>query len=178
MAKEFNNYFGNIGRILTNLNKIFDFLYKSKKVPSSNALIPPTANEILNELNRLKRKKSSGSDNLASFFNKAAPLVIVPYMMYFTEFMFNHGVFPNILKISKVIAIFKSGEKCLIENYRPISLLPVFSKVSEKLIKVRILSFINQHNVIYDRQSGFWKKHTTMYHHIDIVTKYYNINNV
>ena len=99
-------------------------------------------------------------------------------MTYFTEFMFNQEVFPNILKQAKVIPIFKSGEKCLIKNYRPISLLPVFSKVIEKLIKVRILSFIYQHDVIYDRQSGFRKKHITMHLLLDIVTDCYdNINN-
>ena len=89
-------------------------------------------------------------------------------MTHFAEFMFKHGVFPKIFKKAKVIPILKYGEKCLI--YRPIFLLPVFSKVIEKLIKVKIQSFINQHNVIYDRQSGFQKKHTTRYSFIDIVT--------
>ena len=91
--------------------------------------------------------------------------------------MFNQGVFPNILKIAKVIPIFKSGEKSLIENYRPISLLPVFSKVIEKLIKTRILSFINRHDILYDRQSGFRKKRSTIYPLIDVITECYdNIN--
>ena len=62
--------------------------------------------------------------------------------------MFNQGVFPNILKIAEVIPIFKSGKKRLIENYKPISLLPVFSKIIEKLIKTRILSFINRHDIL------------------------------
>ena len=86
-----------------------------------------------------------------------ALLVTAPYMTYFTEFMFNQGFFPNILKIAK-IPIYKSGDKSLTENYRPISLPPTFSKIIEKMIKVRILSFINRHNVLYDRQSGFRKK--------------------
>ena len=155
------------------------FLYKSSKVSSSITLIPPTANEVINELNCLKNKKAAGSDDLSSFFIKSASLIIIaPYLTYFIEFMFNQGVFANILKIAKVISIFKSGEKSLIENYRPISLLLVFSKVIEKLIKTRILSFINRHDILYDRQSGFRKKCSTIYPLIDVITECYdNINN-
>ena len=75
------------------------------------------------------------------------------------------------LKIAKVIPIFKSGEKSLFENYRPISLLPIFSKVIEKLIKTRILSFINRYHILYDRQSGFRKKRSTIYPLIDVITE-------
>ena len=88
--------------------------------------------------------------------------------------MFNQDVFPNILKIAKVIPIFKSGEKSSIENYRPIFLLPVFSKVIEKLIKTRILSFINRHDILYDRQSGFRKKRSTICPLIDVITECYD----
>ena len=96
-------------------------------------------------------------------------------MTYFTGFMFNLGFFP---KIAKVIPIYKFGDKRLTENYRPISLLPTFSKIIEKMIKVRIFSFINRHNVLYDRQSGFRKKRNTMYPLIDIITECYdNTNN-
>ena len=125
-------------------------------------MIPPTVNEVFNELNSLKSKKAAGSDDLAPFFIKTASLVIAPYMTYFTEFMFNQEFFPNILKIVKVIPIYKSGDISLTENYRPISLLPLFSKVIKKMIKVRILSFIKRHNVLYDRQSGFRKKNATL----------------
>ena len=92
--------------------------------------------------------------------------------------MFNQGFFPHILKIAEVNSIYKSGDKSFTENYRPISLLPTFSKIIEKMIKVRILSLINRHNVLYDRQSGFRKKRNTMYPLIDITTECYdNINN-
>ena len=183
MAESFNNFFGKVGGTLAqNIdqpNKIFQyFLHKTKNIASTIALIPPTVNEVFNELNLLKSKKAAGSDDLAPFFIKTTSLVIAPYMTYFTEFMFNQGFFPNILKIAKVIPIYKSGDKSLTENYGPISLLPTFSKVIEKMIKVRILSFISKHNVLYDRQSGFRKKHNTMYPLIDIITECYdNINN-
>ena len=182
IVESLNNFFVNIGRRLAqNINKpnrnFKYFLHKSSKVASSIALIPPTASEVFNELNCLKNKKAAGSDDLSPFFIKTASLIIAPYLIYFIEFMFSQGVFPNILKIAKIIPIFKSGEKSLIENYRPISLLPVFSKVIEKLIKTRILSFINRHDILYDRQSGFRKKRSIIYPLIDVITECYdNIN--
>ena len=165
IAESFNNFFGNIGRRLTqNINEsniYFKlFLYKSSNVASSIALIPPTANEVFNELNCLKNKKAAGSDDSSPFFIKTASLIIAPYLTYFIELMFNQGVFPNILKIGKVIPIFKLGEKSLVENYRPIPLLPFFSKVIEKLIKTTILSFINRHDILYDRQKDFERNAT------------------
>ena len=176
IAELFNNIFGNIDRRLAqninepNINFQY-FLHKSSKVASSIALIPATAYEVFNELNGLMNKNAAGSDDLSPFFIKTASLIIAPYLTYFIEFMFNQGVFPNILKIAKVIRIFKSREKSLIENYRPLSLLPVFSKVIEKLIKTRIVSFINRHDILYDRQNGFRKKRSTIYPLIDVITQ-------
>ena len=76
---------------------------------------------------------------------KTASLDTATYMIYFIEFMLNQGVFPNVLKIAKVIPIFKSGVKSLTKNYTLVSLLLAFSKMAEKSIKIRIPSFINRH---------------------------------
>ena len=70
--------------------------------------------------------------------------------------------FPDMLKIAKVIPLYKGGE---ITNYRPISLLPVFSKIFEKLLLKRISDFFEKHNVIYKKQFGFQKlkRHSTVH---------------
>ena len=60
----------------------------------------------------------------------------------------------------------------------PISLLSPLSKIVEKIIKKKLLSFLNKNNILYERQSGFCKKHTTMFSLIDVVTECFeNINN-
>ena len=88
-----------------------------------------------------------------------------------------NGLFPSILKLAKVIPIFKSGEKQSVNNYRSISLLSPFSKVIEKIIKVRLLSFIARNNILFQRESGFRKKFTTMFPIIDSVCECFdNIN--
>ena len=79
--------------------------------------------------------------------------------------MFNlsleQGTFPNHLKIAKVIPLFKSGDNTLISNYRPVSLLPLFSKILEKIVVNRLMDFINQNQILYKYQFGFRKKHNT-----------------
>ena len=65
------------------------------------------------------------------------------------------------MKIAKVLPLFKSGEKTKISNYRPISILPVFSKLLERLMYNRILLFIDKHNVLYCNQFGFRVRHST-----------------
>ena len=63
--------------------------------------------------------------------------------------------FPNCLKIDKVIVIHKSGKNDNMGNYRPISLLPQISKMLEKIIKERLLNYINKHNMLIDNQFSF-----------------------
>ena len=58
---------------------------------------------------------------------------IVKPLTHICNVTFQTGVFPNQMKIAKVIPVFKAGDKCVFTNYRPISLLPQFSKILEKL---------------------------------------------
>ena len=77
------------------------------------------------------------------------------------SFLFNqsieNGVFPSKLKCARVVPVFKSGNKCEIKNYRPISTLPFLSKIFEKLTAERIYTYLNKENIISDRQYGFQK---------------------
>ena len=70
------------------------------------------------------------------------------------------GVFPNQLKFAKVCPIHKSGSKTDTANYRPISLLPVFSKIFEKAIHRRLTEFLDTNNSLYNYQFGFRKQHS------------------
>ena len=75
---------------------------------------------------------------------------------------FATGIYPDRLKIAKVIPIFKNkGDQLLVSNYRPISLLSNINKIFEKLIYSRVFSFLNMHNCIYELQFGFRAKHST-----------------
>ena len=80
-------------------------------------------------------------------------------------FLFNksleQGIFPNALKISKIVPIHKGDSMFIMSNYRPISLLPIFSKILEKLMYTRVMSFIQKYNILYKNQFGFQKGMST-----------------
>ena len=70
------------------------------------------------------------------------------------------GTFPDILKTGIVSPVYKKGNQQLFDNYRPISTLPIFSKLYE-IIYRRIYSYLITKNILYDKQFGFRKNHST-----------------
>ena len=99
---------------------------------------------------------------------KIASPIIVPYLVNIINISFKTGCFPDAVKLAKVIPIFKAGSKLDINNYRPISLLSVFSKIIEKLMHSRLCSFLEAHNVIYNSQFGSQKNKSTQHSLIEI----------
>ena len=96
-------------------------------------LFSQTFVEIYYAIHSLNNKKSSRVDTITSYFLKAASVLITPSLMHLVNVCFKNGLFPKVLKISKVIPINKSVEKTKAINYRLISLLPSLSKIIEKL---------------------------------------------
>ena len=73
-----------------------------------------------------------------------------------------------------VTPAFKSNDKESFSNYRPISVLPCFSKILEKLMYKRIIKFLDKHNTLNEHQYGFRKKHSTTHAILELVTKITN----
>ena len=73
------------------------------------------------------------------------------------------GIVPDELKIAHVIPLFKSGDRSLFTNYRPVSVLPAFSKIFERAIYNHLLSYLDKHKVLSNSQFGLRKKHSTEY---------------
>ena len=70
------------------------------------------------------------------------------------------GVFPDELKIARVTPIFKKGSNTLVTNYRPISVLPCFSKLLERIMYNRLYKFLLENNILYQKQFGFQNAHS------------------
>ena len=87
------------------------------------------------------------------------------------KFFSTLGLFPSILKTGIVSPVFKKDNPQLFENYRPISTLPIFSKLFEKIIYKRIYAFLIAKNILYEKQFGFRKNHSTS-HAINYSVKY------
>ena len=71
------------------------------------------------------------------------------------------GIFPSSLKIAKVLPFYKKGDNQLFNNYRPISLLPVISKVFERAVFNQLYDYCTKNNIFYNSQYGFRKAHST-----------------
>ena len=112
-------------------------------------------------MSALPAKVSSGWDSISQKLIKSSPNNILNTLAHIFNLSVNQGVFPSKMKLAKVIPIFKKGSKDNVENYRPISLLPVFSKLFERLIYNRLTTFLKNCNILYDKQFGFRKKHST-----------------
>ena len=80
---------------------------------------------------------------------------------------FDTGIFPIELKITKIVPIFKSGDECTFTNCRPVSVLPVFSKIMERLMYDRLISYMLKH-ILFEYQFGFQKGKST---HMAIITQ-------
>jgi len=70
--------------------------------------------------------------------------------------------FPNIWKCAKATALFKAGNRTSPSNYRPISILPTLSKVLERAVHHQFYQYLNQHNLLNEKQFGFRPKHSTV----------------
>ena len=89
-----------------------------------------------------------------SYIELISKFIAIPLTHNFNKCILD-GYFPNFLKISKIIVLYY-GNKDILGNYRPISLLPQISKILEKIIKSRLNAYINKHNVLHCNQFGFW----------------------
>ena len=90
-----------------------------------------------------------------SFGPNSVPIYLLKVYNFFSEKLskiinlsFATGIFPDLCKIGKVIPLFKKGNELLCENYRPITLLPIFSKIFEKVVYTRMYSFLTENNLI------------------------------
>ena len=126
-------------------------------------IFPTTAQEIEDIINNLDPSKSSGIYHFPIDLIKLIAKQIAVPLETIANDSFKTGCFPDKLKIQMIIPLHKNGSKLNVSNFRPISLLPVFSKIIEKLMLSRLKSYLDKHKIIYEHQYGFQKgKSTTL----------------
>ena len=124
-------------------------------------LNPTSLSEVKNVLPELKLKSSSGIDEIPSSVPKSAPENILQALAHIFNLSLSCGEYISAFKIAKVVPVFKRGYPTEVNNYRPISLLPVMSKALENIMHRRVTSFLTQQNFIFKLQFGFRKNHST-----------------
>lgn len=117
--------------------------------------------EVINIVYKCKSKLSTDCHDVDMALVKKVIKNISKPLSYICNLSFQTGCVPNKMKIAKVIPIYKNGNKQNFTNYRPISLLPQFSKILEKLFNSRLEKFIEKHKIINESQYGFGTQRTT-----------------
>jgi len=131
------------------------------KCPQTIFLNPASEKEIENVIKNLKGKHSSGFDDVTDSTVKKSVQFIKTPLANICNASFTPGIFPEMLKIAIVKPLHKKGYTRNTQNYRPIYLLSVISKIMEKLMYIRLMSFITSNNILNDSQHGFRKGKST-----------------
>ena len=164
IANEFNNYFINVA---INITKKIPRTPKSPLDYMSNPnldsffISPCTAEEISALILSLKNGKSSGPNSIPVKLLKILNFPLSKNLAVLINESFLTGTFPKKLKIAKVVPILKKGLVSCKSNYRPISLLSVFSKLFEKLMHQCLFRFLDVCEVLFSMQFGFRAGHST-----------------
>jgi hypothetical protein len=164
IAEEFNKFFVNVGPNLANQiqpseNSPLDFI--KGNYCNSMFLLPSTPEEISDIIINLKNSSSSGVDNIPIKLIKLCKSEFSSVLAHINNHSLQEGVFPDQLKIAKVVPIYKSGCKKSVSNYRPISVLSAFSKITEKIVYNRLERYLIENSILHKNQYGFRSKLST-----------------
>ena len=165
IANRFNNFFVNVGPDLAaRIEKPAD-VHIRDYLPDSNAntmfLSPVSENEMINLVGTFGHKSSLDCHGITMSIIKKLIVPIAKPLTHICNMSFNDGIFPDLMKIAKVVPLFKSGKDNIFTNYRPVSLLPQFSKILEKLFNKRLDTFLNRHDILSENQYGFRENRST-----------------
>lgn len=173
IANKFNDYFTNIGANLAKTIQSTDIdplSYIKRAIPDSIFINQVETGEVERIIKGLKNS-SAGYDGIHSKVLKHSYRSILEPLTHVLNLSILQGFFPSEMKLAKVIPLYKSGDAMKIDNYRPVSVLPLFSKLLEKLMYNRVLAFINRNNLLYEYQFGFRQHHSTNMALITLVDK-------
>ena len=120
-----------------------------------------TEDIIVNIMIKTNPAKAAGIDGLGGRFLKDGIPILASPLAQLCNLSISLSVFPDKCKIAKLKPLFKKGSTTEPKNYRPISLLPLISKLIEKVIHDQTQNFLFENNILYKYQSGFRKNHST-----------------
>ena len=142
--------------------------FKNRSVDQKvNESIPNFKFELINEslvvktLQGLKASKASGLDNISPRMSKDAAVVVAKPLTRIVIESLSQGTVPSERKNAKITPLYKKGMSTDMDNYRPISVLPVVSKVLERVVHHQLHSFLSEHKLLNPFQCGFRKNHST-----------------
>ena len=129
-----------------------------------------TEENVIDACKHLNAKKSCDAYGLSQGVVLRDVNLLLPVIKHIANRSFSSGIFPDQLKVARVIPVYKGkGDKFLFTNYRPISLLPAFSKILEKMMYSKLFHFLVRYRILFKSQYGFRKGHNTTHATLDFL---------
>ena len=167
ISNAMNNFFCSVGKDLADKidptpNPLLAGDYEINKYKTIFRFRIIKVQEIRDAIATVKTAKSFGTDKISSYFLKLAlPLIENSHALLFNTSI-ETSRFPDSWKVARVTPIFKDGDKTKKSNYRPISVLPVISRLFEKLVTNQLYQYMNDKGHFSSVQSGFLRLHSTV----------------
>lgn len=161
IADKYNEF---LTGVIPDLLKTLDPIPYTLNVPYNNQsmnLLPLTPKELCELAADIKNKHSCGVDEIPTSIIKNSIPEIKMILCYLINNSFKYGIFPTNLKLALIKPIYKKGDTEKMDSFRPISLLPGFSKVFELAMCKRITKFMNDCHLLNNSQHGFLKGKST-----------------
>jgi hypothetical protein len=165
IAQHFNTFFTSIGPQLASKinssNKLSFHTYLKGNINSRFTFIDVSPEEVSKTIRKMKSKTSTDVNELSMNLIKEITISLSFPLSKIINQSFHTGIFPEPLKIAKVIPIYKQDDIHSLNNYRPISILPVLSKIFERIVFNQLYEYFQHHKLFYISQHGFRKLHST-----------------
>ena len=137
--------------------------------------IPIENEDIISLIRNLIPNKANGCDGISGqMLLLCDDSVILPLKIIFRNIL-STAIYPDMWKLANVTPIFQKGDKQLIKNYRPISLLPICGKVFEKIIFNNLYNHLTTHHLVTKNLSGFLPGDSTTNQLIDPVNEIHHV---
>ena len=135
---------------------------------------PISIDEVRKSVQSVKNGKAAGSDHISNEMIKTSESIILPFLTKLFQLLFDKGEFPDAWIESLIVPIFKKGNPELCDNYRPISLTSLVSKLYTNILNQRHTTYQDYNNIIYNEQGGYMKGFSPMEHVLTLYTMVMN----
>ena len=157
-------------QLIPNISNIH-LTFLADRVNNTFFLSPTSSEEIKREIKNLNTRKSSGPDKIGAKVLKLCPEIFAKLLSKIYNKSMEMGEYTTQLKIAKVIALFKKGQKTQPNNYCAINLLSCFDEIFEKILSKRLVKFLEINKILFKHQYGFLKLYSTTWALIEFTDK-------
>ena len=153
---------------------VIDFYQNQNVSHNMFGLVSVIVDQVSSILNSIIASKVTGLDELPARFIKDGSSVIAKHITHFVNLSITTGIIPDDLKVARVVPLYKKKTKTNVENYRPISVLSIISKIFERIVFNQLNNLLTEHKLLYIFHSGFRSSYSTdtcLIHLTDYITQ-------